>query len=40
MKAMTCKHLRDAVASGDSVHEDALKGMGWYNQVKKDFAAL
>jgi hypothetical protein len=45
------KHLRGAVASGDSAHEDALKamkgrwknpikGMGWYNQVKKDFAAL
>jgi hypothetical protein len=45
------KHLRDAVASGDDSHEDELKamkgrwenpikGMGWYKQVKKDFAAL
>lgn len=42
------KHLREA---GDAAHEPALqdmkarwrhpiKGMGWYNQVKKDFAAL
>lgn len=45
------KHLNDAVANGDASHEDALKamkgrwknpikGMGWYKQVKKDFAAL
>jgi hypothetical protein len=45
------KHLREAVKAGDSSHEEALqamkgrwknpiKGMGWYNQVKKDFAAL
>jgi hypothetical protein len=45
------KHLREAVKSGDSSHEEALKamkgrwknpfaGMGWYNQVKKDFAEL
>jgi len=45
------KHLREAVKAGDASHEPALKamkgrwknpiaGMGWYNQVKKDFAAL
>ena len=45
------KHLREAVKSGDASHEEALKamkgrwknpfaGMGWYNQVKKDFAEL
>lgn len=45
------RHLREAVKAGDSSHEEALqamkgrwknpiKGMGWYNQVKKDFAAL
>ena len=45
------QHLREAVKSGDSTHEEALKamkgrwknplkGMAWYNQVKKDFAAL
>lgn len=45
------KHLRVAVESGDVSHESALqamkarwrnplKGMGWYKQVKKDFAAL
>lgn len=45
------KHLREIVAGGDTLHEDALKamkgrwknpikGMGWYKQVKKDFAAL
>ena len=45
------KHLREAVKAGDASHEEALKamkgrwknpfaGMGWYNQVKKDFAAL
>jgi hypothetical protein len=46
------KHLREMVAAGgDTAHEPALKamkgrwknpikGMGWYKQVKKDFAAL
>ncbi|MDB5160408.1 MAG: hypothetical protein JWO99_671 [Candidatus Saccharibacteria bacterium] len=45
------KHLKDMVAAGDTVHADALKemkerwrhpfkAMGWYNQTKKDFAAL
>jgi hypothetical protein len=45
------KHLREAVASGDPAHEDALrdmkgrwkhpiKGMGWYKDAKRDFAAL
>ena len=45
------KHLREFVASGDIDHQDALdamkarwknpiKGMGWYNQVKKDFKAI
>ncbi|CAN5370401.1 hypothetical protein BH10PAT4_BH10PAT4_4910 [soil metagenome] len=45
------KHLKEIVASGDESHEDALRamqgrwkhpirGMGWYKQVKKDFAAL
>jgi hypothetical protein len=45
------KHLKDAVAAGDTAHEAALKdmkgrwrrpwkGMGWYRQVKRDFAAL
>jgi predicted small metal-binding protein len=45
------KHLKEAVAAGDATHEDALKamkgrwkkpisGMGWYRQVKRDFAAL
>jgi len=45
------KHLKDVVAAGDKEHEDALKamqarwknpikGMGWYMQTKKDFAAL
>jgi hypothetical protein len=45
------KHLRDAVAAGDSTHEEALKamkgrwknplkGMGWYKDTKKGFAAL
>ncbi len=44
------QHLKDQVASGDTSHEDALKqmqgrwkkplaGMGWYRQVKRDFAA-
>ena len=44
------RHLRDAVAAGDEAHRPAhedmkgrwrnpLKGMGWYRQVKRDFAA-
>jgi len=45
------KHLKEVVAGGDTAHEDAfkamkgrwknpLKGMGWYRQTKRDFAAL
>ena len=45
------KHLREAVAAGDTAHEPALKdmkgrwkhpikGMGWYRATKKEFAAL
>ncbi len=45
------RHLKGVVAGGDKTHEAALKamkgrwknpigGMGWYNQTKKDFAAL
>ena len=45
------QHLKAAVADGDLTHEDALRemqgrwknpvrGMGWYRQTKKDFAAL
>lgn len=45
------QHLKDVVASGDTAHEQALTemkgrwrhpiaGMGWYKQVKRDFAAL
>jgi len=45
------RHLREMVEGGDSAHEPALKdmkgrwknpvkGMGWYRQAKKDFAAL
>ena len=45
------KHLRSVVADGDDAHQDALaamkgrwkhpiKGMGWYRDVKRDFAAL
>jgi hypothetical protein len=45
------RHLNEAVASGEETHKVALdamkgrwkhplKGMGWYRQVKKDFAAL
>jgi hypothetical protein len=44
-------HLKAVVAAGDDTHADALKamqarwknpikGMGWYRQAKKDFAAL
>jgi hypothetical protein len=45
------RHLNDIVATGDTAHAPALKamkgrwkhpvkGMGWYKQVKNDFAAL
>jgi len=45
------KHLKEVVAAGDEAHEQAakkmkgrwrnpIKGMGWYKQAKKDFAAL
>ena len=45
------RHLNEAVGNGDAAHEDALAamkgrwkhpiaGMGWYKQVKRDFAAL
>ncbi|MDO9354581.1 MAG: hypothetical protein Q7T55_12850 [Solirubrobacteraceae bacterium] len=45
------QHLKDAVAAGDTAHEPAnadmrgrwkrpIAGLGWYRQVKKDFAAL
>ena len=44
-------HLKDVVAAGDETHRQALdemkgrwkrpiSGMGWYRQVKRDFAAL
>ena len=44
------QHLKDRVAAGDESHQEALKqmqgrwkrpiaGMGWYRQVKRDFAA-
>ncbi|MEC5198522.1 putative small metal-binding protein [Arthrobacter sp. PL16] len=45
------RHLKDSVRSGDTTHQDALeamknrwrnpvKGMGWYRDTKKAFAAL
>ena len=45
------QHLKDAVAAGDTAHEQAhkdmkgrwknpIKGMGWYKDTKKAFAAL
>lgn len=45
------KHLKETVAGGDETHKDALemmkgrwknpiKGMGWYKNTKKTFAAL
>ncbi len=45
------QHLKDIVAGGDTAHEDALKamkgrwkhpikGIGWYKDTKKAFAAL
>ena len=45
------RHLREMVANRDTTHQSALKdmkgrrknpikGMGWYRQAKRDFAAL
>jgi predicted small metal-binding protein len=45
------KHLRQAVADGDTSHQPALddmvgrwkhplKGMGWYRSTKREFAGL
>jgi len=45
------QHLKDSVAAGDTAHEPAnkdmrgrwkhpIKGMGWYKDTKKAFAAL
>jgi predicted small metal-binding protein len=45
------KHLKEVVAAGDDTHQSALndmkgrwrnpiKGMGWYRNIKRDFAAL
>ena len=45
------RHLKDTVAQGDEMHRSALasmkgrwknpiSGIGWYRQVKRDFAAL
>jgi len=45
------RHLKDAVQAGDATHEAALKemkgrwkrpisGMGWYRNVKREYAAL
>ena len=45
------QHLKDAVAAGDTAHEPArndmkgrwkhpIKGMGWYKDTKRTFAAL
>jgi predicted small metal-binding protein len=45
------RHLKEAVAAGDSTHEAALddmkgrwkhpvKGMGWYKSTKREFAGL
>lgn len=45
------QHLKDAVDGGDTAHEPArndmkgrwkhpVKGMGWYKDAKRDFAAL
>jgi predicted small metal-binding protein len=45
------RHLKEAVAAGDSTHEEALqamkgrwknplKGMGWYKSTKREFAEL
>ena len=45
------RHLKEAVAAGDTTHQQALEemkgrwkhpiaGMGWYRKAKKDFASL
>ncbi|TDK27961.1 DUF1059 domain-containing protein [Arthrobacter crusticola] len=45
------RHLREAVKSGDSAHQEAheamkgrwrnpIRGMGWYRDTKKAFASL
>ena len=45
------RHLKEVVAAGDLVHQEALTsmkgrwknpiaGMGWYRKVRRDFAAL
>lgn len=45
------RHLKEVVAAGDTVHEQALKemkdrwkhplsGMGWYRNAKRNFATL
>jgi predicted small metal-binding protein len=45
------RHLRDAVAEGDTAHEPPLnemkgrwkhpiKGMGWYKNTKREFSEL
>jgi predicted small metal-binding protein len=45
------RHLKEVVAAGDEAHESALKdmkgrwrnpikGMGWYKNTKREFAAL
>ncbi len=45
------KHLKEAVAGGDTAHEKAwgemkgrwkhpIKGMGWYKETKRQFAEL
>jgi hypothetical protein len=45
------RHLKEAVAAGDTAHEEALEemkgrwkhpiaGMGWYRKAKRDFANL
>ncbi len=45
------RHLKAMAASGDTAHEGSakemkgrwknpIKGMGWYRQAKRDFAAL
>ena len=45
------KHLKEAVAAGDTTHAQALdemkgrwkhpiKGMGWYKSTKREFAEL
>jgi predicted small metal-binding protein len=45
------RHLREAVAAGDTTHQQAademkgrwkhpLRGMGWYKDTKREFAGL